>query len=315
MKCLVVGARGFVGVDLVRQLLDRGHDVVAMDVRGDMGRLKPFADRITWLTGDCSNAEVILNAIGRHGVDTIYYGPFFRNQPGENNLSAEWATMGGGALAVFNLARALPLTRIVFPSSTAVHGRQTSDQLRDENSAVKPFMVYGATKLLCEYFAEKINEDLGENRVVAVRLSAIYGPGADIASRGVNIFPVQATRGNPARVDYTPNSRICVAHVADTAGFLADILTAETCKHHLYELGGLNVSFGDIADATRALVPGADLEFGISDQVPLPYAVNSARGAAEFGLEHMSLACGVKSIVDYERRAGLTRRQMASQTS
>lgn len=315
MKCLVVGARGFVGVELVKELLNRGHDVVAMDVRGDMGRLKPFAERITWLTGDCSNTEVMLDTIGRHSVDAIYYGPFFRNPPGQNNLSAEWATMGGGALGVFNLARALPIKRIVFPSSTAVHGEQTSDELRDETSTVKPFMVYGATKLLCEYFAEKINADLGENRIVAVRLSAIYGPGADIASRGVNIFPVQATRGNPARIDYTPGSRVCIAHVSDTARFLANILDADRCEHHLYELGGLNVSFGDIAQATKALIPDADLTFGTSAETPLPYAVSSARAFAEFGLDHLPLAEGVRSIVEYERAAGVTRKQIASQTS
>lgn len=315
MKCLVAGARGFVGVELVRELLERGHDVVALDVRGDLGRLAPYADRIAWVAGDCGNMEMLLNTIGRHGIDAIYYGPFFRNQPGDHNLSAEWATMGAGALAAFNLARALPIRRIIFPSSTAVHGVQISDDPRDERSAVKPFMIYGATKLLCEYLAEQVNADLGENRVVAVRLSAIYGPGADIASRGVNIFPVQATRGNPARVDYRPETRICVAHVADTARFLADLLEAERCAHHLYELGGLDVSFGDIAAATSALVAGADLQFGDETEIPLPHAISCARAIGEFGLTHMPLAAGVRSIVDYELVSGRKRRQTASQTS
>ncbi|MDF7774850.1 NAD(P)-dependent oxidoreductase [Sphingomonas sp. AOB5] len=316
MRCLVVGARGFVGVDLVRELLDRGHEVVALEIRGDMGRLTPYADRITWLTGDSSSIETLQKAIGPAGIDAIYYGPFFRSPAGSHDLTGEWATMGGGALNVFNLCRALPIKRIVFPSSTAVHGIQPADGVTlDETSRVQPFMIYGATKLLCEYFARQVNADLGEKRIVSVRLSAIYGPGADIASRGVNIFAVQGARGNPAQIDYAPGARVCVAHVADTARFLADLIEAERCEHDLYELGGLDVSFGDIADAVRAAVPGAELGFGNETEVPLPHNVSCARAASEFGLSHMPLIDGMRSVVDYERIRGERRRQTASQTA
>lgn len=306
MRILVVGARGFVGVELVRELLDRGHEVVGLEVRGDMGRLTPLADRIQWITGDCSKQETILQAIGPEGVDGIYYGPFFRDVPGTRNLSGEWEVMGRGALDVFNLVHALPIRRIVFPSSTAVHGAQPADGAPlNEDSPARPFMVYGATKLLCEYFAGEVNRQAGSNRVVCVRLPAVYGPGADIASRGVNILPVQAARGLPGKVGYVPDARICVAHVADTARLLCDIFAADAPRHTVYDLGGPDVSFQDIADATRRVCPSAEMAFGTDTAMPLPNAVSCARAAAEFGLVHRSLDEGVRSIIDYEtaRRA------------
>lgn len=301
MRILVVGARGFVGVELVKDLLSRGHEVIGLEVRGDMGRLTPLADQISWITGDCSKIETILQAIGPKGVDGLYYGPFYRDPPGNRNLSGEWEVMGRGALDVFNLARSLPIKRVVFPSSTAVHGVQPPGEgLLDEDSAVKPFMVYGATKLLCEYFAKDVNAAIGSNRIVCVRLPAVYGPGADIASRGVNIIPVQSARGRPARVAYTAESRVCVSHVADTARFLADLFEAEAPRHSVYELGGLDVSFGDIANATREYCPSADIEFGVDVDMPLPNGISCARAVEEFGLTHMSLDMGIKSIFDYE---------------
>lgn len=307
MRILVVGARGFVGVELVRELLDRGHDVIGLEVRGDMGRLTPLADRIEWITGDCSKIETILSAIGPNGVDGIYYGPFYRDPRGVRNVSAEWSVMGGGALDLFNLARALPVKRIVFPSSTAVHGKQPAEAgLLDEGSAVSPFMVYGATKLLCEYFARDINAQIGENRIVCVRLPAVYGPGADIASRGVNIIPVQAARGNEARVAYPPEARVCVAHVADTAHFLADLFEADAPRETVYELGGPDVSFRDIADATLQAYPSADIVFGSETDMPLPHAISCDRAVQEFGLQHRSLAEGVRSIVEHELRKRAT---------
>lgn len=310
MRILVVGARGFVGVQLVRELLERGHEVVGLEVRGDMGRLTPLADRIEWITGDCGKLETILKAIGPKGVDGIYYGPFFRDTPETRSLSGEWAVMGGGALDVFNLVNALPIKRIVFPSSTAVHGMQPENgSVLDETSANRPFMVYGATKLLCEYFADEVNRKVGSNRIVCVRLPAVYGPGADIASRGVNIIPVQVARGNPGQVAYTPDTRICVAHVVDTACFLADLFEADAPRHTVYNLGGPDVSFADIAEATRQICPDAEVIFGTDTAMPLPNGVSCQRATEEFGLVHRSLADGVASIVAYEtekraRRAG-----------
>src|SRR5262249_12613162 len=152
---------------------------------------------------------------------------------------------------------------IIFPSSTAVHGTQpASGEVLDENSPVQPFGVYGVTKLLCERFGDEINAEIGRTAVVSLRLPSVYGPGAEIARRRVNVFPVQAARGAVGHVDYVPHTRVCLAHVADTASFIADVMAAESPRHALYEVGGLDVSFEDIANASKTLLPEAQFAFG-----------------------------------------------------
>lgn len=300
LRVLVVGARGFVGAALTLELLRRGHAVSALDVRGDPGPLAAVTDDIDWYVGDGSTLEAVLGAVDRRPVDAIYYGPFYRGGT-EPSLAREIDVMAAGAWRVFDLARALALQRIVFPSSTAVHGYQRGADVVDEESPVLPVGVYGAAKLMSERVAMQVNASIGSNVVTALRLPSIYGPGASIASRRVNVPAVQAARGRPATVEYGAGARVCLSHVEDTGAMLADTIEAATLRHTVYELGGLDVSFGDIAASVRALVPAAQIGFGDGTDVFLPHAVSNARGAHELGFTHRGLAAGMKSIIDYER--------------
>src|SRR5205807_896469 len=143
MRVLVVGAKGFVGASLVRSLLRRGHSVVSVELREGPGRLADIADEIEWRVGDCTDQEVLLDVIGTRGVDGIYFGPFFRSPVETPSLMRELDVMGCAAWRAFQLARVLPIQRIVFPSSTAVHGPQPLGQPPvSESSAVRPYGLY-----------------------------------------------------------------------------------------------------------------------------------------------------------------------------
>jgi nucleoside-diphosphate-sugar epimerase len=299
---LLVGAKGFVGAELSRELLRRGHEVVALELRATPGRLSDVAAEIEWHAGDAASLEALLAAIGRRPVDAVYYGPFYRDPAGERSVERELQVMAVGAWNAFNLARGLDLDRVLFPSSTAVHGYQVAGEAPvDESSAVRPYGLYGATKLLCERVAAEVNELVGRNVVTSVRLPSVYGPGADVGSRGVNVPAVSAARGQVGRVGYSADARLCIAHVLDCATALADILERSDAAHSVYELGGLDVSFGEIAASVARLVPQATTEFGADERVRFPFAVDWRRGRDEFGFDHRSLDAGMSSIVEFER--------------
>jgi len=265
-------------------------------------RLADCSDSMILRIGDCGDPEVVLRLVQEYDIESIYYGPFFRS-PDVASIQGEWRVMGAGALATLSLVRATSVRRVVLPSSTAVHGAQPADgSALNEESRVSPFLTYGATKLLCEYFAHERNTQCGYNAIVAVRLPAIYGPGAAVASRGVNIFPVQAARSLPGKVDYTAQTRICMAHVEDAARILANVMEAPDCRHHLYDMGGLDVSFGDIADAVRRSIPAAELHFGTHVECPLPHLIDNSRARMELKAIHMDLQTGIDSIIAHERR-------------
>ncbi|HET6509969.1 MAG TPA: NAD(P)-dependent oxidoreductase [Baekduia sp.] len=302
MRIVIVGAKGFVGASLTRGLLARGHEVVSLDLRPGPGRLADVEDEVEWVVGDGSAPEAMLAAIGRRPVDGIYYGPYYRAAPGEPGLGQELDVMAVAAWRVFQLARGLDLSRVIFPSSTAVHGRQPADGAPlDETSRVAPFGLYGAYKLLCEGVGEQVNAAVGRNVITSVRLPAIYGPGAAVASRGVNVPAVAAARGEAGRVDYRPEVRVCVAHVDDAAAMLVRAFEHDDLAHAVYDMGGADVSFGEIAQVVQDLVPDARTEFGDDVAMPLPSAIDNARARAELGVEHRDLREGMASVVDYER--------------
>jgi nucleoside-diphosphate-sugar epimerase len=302
VRVLVIGAKGFVGASLCRALLKQGHAVTAVEPRPGPGRLADIESDIEWIVGDGSSCEVLLGAIGHRGVDGIYYGPYHRSPAGQPGLERELHVMGTAAWQLFGLAHALDIKRILFPSSTAVHGYQPNDDAPvSETSRVAPNLIYGAYKLLSEFVGRDVNALLGRNVITSVRLPSIYGPGATIASRRVNVPAVSAARGVPGHVDYRSDARVCIAHVDDTATALLSVLEADEPQHCVYDLGGLDVSFGEIAETVQALVPTAETVFGTGTRLILPHKIDSSRGRQEFGFHHRSLTDGMASVIEYER--------------
>lgn len=308
MRVLVVGAKGFVGASLSRELLRRGHSVASLELRAGPGRLEDVEADIEWYVGDCTDAEVLLEAIGPKGVQGIYYGPFFRPPAGTRALAREIEVMGVSSWSAFQLARVLDIQRIVFPSSTAVHGPQdVGSGAVNESSQVLPHGLYGTLKLLTERVGFELNRALDRNVVTSVRVPSVYGPGAAVASRGVNVPAVCAAQGKTGRVDYRSDARVCIAHKDDVGVILADLLETANLDHSVYELGGLDVSFGEIASAVQDLVPDANTVFGDDDRPILPHAIDSSRLRAEVPGRHRDLASGMASVVEYERAVDHTR--------
>ncbi len=73
MKLAVLGATGGVGLEIVRQAIERGHSVTAF-VRSPE-RLKPFQDRISVNQGDLLNSSEIKRAIEGHDAVLSGFGP------------------------------------------------------------------------------------------------------------------------------------------------------------------------------------------------------------------------------------------------
>jgi len=72
VKVCIVGASGELGLYMVRHALDRGHEVVGVCRVRSVGKLAPFADRITVIPGATNDPDVIRRAVaGCDGVLTV----------------------------------------------------------------------------------------------------------------------------------------------------------------------------------------------------------------------------------------------------
>ena len=89
MNLLILGATGGIGIELVRQSLQRGHTVTAFVRSPD--RLKPFADRIDITSGDTLNAVQLATAMRGHDAVLSAFGPRVPIAKGDAHLLRDFA--------------------------------------------------------------------------------------------------------------------------------------------------------------------------------------------------------------------------------
>jgi nucleoside-diphosphate-sugar epimerase len=192
MRYLVTGGAGFMGINLIRFLLDRGDEVRSYDIAGfDY----PEADRVSVVRGDIRDSRLHDQAFV--GVDVVVHCaaalPLY--PPGEI-----FSTNVEGTRMMLSAAFAAGIDRFVHISSTAVYGLPDHHPLR-EGDTLKGVGPYGDSKIQ----AEKICETFRLNGlcVPVLRPKSFVGPerlGAfellyDFACGGHN-FPVLGTGNN-----------------------------------------------------------------------------------------------------------------------
>ena len=90
MKVLVLGATGGIGLELVRQAIERSYSVTAF-VRSPE-RLKEFQNRIAVIQGDVLNSDELERAVEGHDAVLSGFGPRVPISKGDANLLRDFAT-------------------------------------------------------------------------------------------------------------------------------------------------------------------------------------------------------------------------------
>jgi len=73
MKYLITGGAGFIGCNLARFILDKGHEVVILDnfSTGKRENLTEILDKITLIEGDIRHRETLDHAV--QGISAIFH--------------------------------------------------------------------------------------------------------------------------------------------------------------------------------------------------------------------------------------------------
>jgi len=164
-RCLVTGGAGFLGINMVRYLLERGHEVVSLDVA-------PFdypeLDRITIVDGDIRDRAAVDKAM--EGCDMVVHGaaalPLYTPEE-------IFSTDIDGTRTVMESARAHGIERVVHVSSTAVYGIPDHHPLVEDDpmQGVGP---YGEAKVQAEAVCVEYREQ--GMTVPIIRPKSFIGP-------------------------------------------------------------------------------------------------------------------------------------------
>ncbi|MDE3180147.1 MAG: dTDP-4-dehydrorhamnose reductase [Acidobacteriota bacterium] len=164
MKIVVIGANGQLGCDLVRAFSTNKDEVCELShLDIEVANRESVSRALTSL-----QPEVIVNTAAMHHVESCERDPeraFAVNALGPKNLA--------------QVARGLGATLIHVSTDYVFDGRKTNPYV--EEDAPRPLNVYGATKLVGEYFVR-----CSMDRHFIVRTSALYGKNACRAKGGLN---------------------------------------------------------------------------------------------------------------------------------
>lgn len=192
-RCLVTGGSGFLGINLVRRLLEDGWAVRSLDIA-------PFdypeRTRIEAILGDIRDAAAVDRAM--RDVDCVVHcAAALPLAPAQEILSTGVA----GTNVLLESARRLAVSRFVFISSTAVYGIPDERPIRETHRLVG-VGPYGHSKIEAEHRCEE--ERLLGLCVSVLRPKTFVGPERlgvfellyDWASSG-RAFPVLGRGDNP----------------------------------------------------------------------------------------------------------------------
>ncbi|MGH3065612.1 MAG: NAD-dependent epimerase/dehydratase family protein, partial [Gaiellaceae bacterium] len=172
MRYVVTGAAGFIGSQLLRTLLEWGHDATGWDAFTDY--YEPALKEENARGLPVERIDLVEDALDLDGVDGIFH---LAGQPGVRSFGSVFPVyVRQNILASQRLfeAAAQARTRTVFASSSSIYGDAASYPT-SEDTVPRPLSPYGITKLGCEHLAQAYRQEFGLE-VVTLRYFTIYGP-------------------------------------------------------------------------------------------------------------------------------------------
>ena len=307
MTVLVLGGTGFIGRRAVRRLAERGEQVAVMDVNPRAANFDDLGSQVSVMQGDITQFEDVIKAILASQPDRIMNLAYLLGS-GDDTPHFTMKLNVLGMDNCFEAARIYGIDKVVYASSVAVSGQQSSfgDRLVNEDDPLHGTSQYAMHKRFNEFQAAQFNEVYGMS-IVGIRPANVTGPDKVRGSTDHVQCVTLPAAGEPVSFPKKDYMRLPV-HVDDVSEGFVRVTLADSTHHSLYNTGGIPVSLGDLADIVRGFLPDAQISFdsegGREDSGN--YMVDNSRLLGEFELEYPSLETWVRKIIDEVRRdAGL----------
>ena len=182
MRYLVTGGAGFIGSNIVDELLRRGQHVVVLDdlSSGKEENLAGARSKIDFRTGSITDLATVQSAC--RGIDYVIHLAARTSVPKSVKDPIESNSINiDGTLNVLVAARDAKVRRFVFAASSSAYG-ETPTLPKVETMQPEPISPYGVTKFVGELYAQVFGRVYGlEN--ACLRYFNVFGPRQDPTSQ------------------------------------------------------------------------------------------------------------------------------------
>jgi len=268
MTTLLTGGGGFVGINLVEQLVAEGEHVVVFDLQFPAAAKEVIArhhSKVEIVTGDLRDRGGLDALFSKFDIKLVVHAAVITSNAAREardpNEIVEVNVLG--ALSVLRHAQAANCERVVYVSSGQAYGKTHDEgvRLHEEISPSRPEDVYGITKFTAEQIALRLGE-LWKLHVVCVRLGSVFGPWEfgtgvrDLLSPFLQTAEL-AVLGKTAVIPAAEVRRDWI-YSRDVAAGISAALRGKSLQHRLYHLAsGMDWrgSFPEWCDTLRQAYP------------------------------------------------------------
>ena len=296
-KILVTGGLGLIGHNVVRRLLDLGHEVSITDTQTNYGLVPQ--DELDYLMGE-RRAKIPEMDLRTHRIDiadqagidwlvkhyqpdtVIHMASFPRQKVVNVNPMIGSRAMSEGLLNLLEAAKNNHVCKFIYISSSMVYGDFTDDVTED--AECHPQGQYGIMKLAGEWLVRDYSRRGFFNHVI-IRPSAVYGE-LDVEDRVISKFLLTAMRGGTLKVNGATET-LDFTYVGDAADGIVAAALSTTANDQTYNITkSRSWSLLDAANLAVKIVGRGSVEVRDKDtDFPSRGALNIDAARHDFGYD------------------------------
>ena len=183
-RILVTGGAGFIATNTIRRLLNKGHQVVAIDNFDDFYLPALKRQNVREFKSHPAYTFHELNVMDSAQLSSTLSGSFdaiihFAARPGVRNSikfpEITWKNNLDGTDSMLRLAVKLKIPHFIFASSSSVYGSNLNMPWKESDLKLQPISPYAESKIAAEALCKKFSVEQAL-KVTVLRFFSVYGP-------------------------------------------------------------------------------------------------------------------------------------------
>lgn len=256
-KYLVTGGAGFIGSNIVEELVRRGKNVRVLDnfSTGKKENLAPFMGKIELVEGDIRDRKACEGSCG--GIDFVIHQAALRSVP--KSVDDPFTTNDvnvSGTLNMLMAARTAGVKRVVYASSSSAYGDAKTFPQKEAHLPV-PISPYGVSKLAAENYCVTFAKTFALE-TVSLRYFNVFGPRQNPESKYSAVIPIfifTMLKGESPMVEWDGKQSRDFTYVANVAEANINACAAKGVSGQVFNVAcGTTTSVIDIVNSLNRIL-------------------------------------------------------------